>query len=159
VSVSPTERLLRYKATEAWRSHVLLLEAREYERLLMEKIASREVSRGLLASSVSCPAVGSLLMRFFCFLLQRNAIRACPSRKETLELQSLRYGLHTSLERAEERIINEHVEYVEEEQGGMDFQLNIPDLSSFALRRVALALGLMRRLPIAGWLRCETPAP
>lgn len=43
VSTSPAQRLLRYKAAEAWRSHVLLQEAKEYERVLMETIASREV--------------------------------------------------------------------------------------------------------------------
>ncbi|KAG8422580.1 hypothetical protein J3459_010253 [Metarhizium acridum] len=44
VSVSPTQRLLRYRAAEAWRSYKMLQEAREYERRLMETIASREAA-------------------------------------------------------------------------------------------------------------------
>ncbi|KID79148.1 uncharacterized protein G6M90_00g022680 [Metarhizium brunneum] len=112
VSVSPTQRLLRYRAAEAWRSHKMLQEAREYERRLRETIAWREEAAGLRADG----------------------------KRQLLD------GLDGRDARAEQG-----------EQGETEHQSHGPALSFLTPRRVALAVGLMRRFPVPGWFRCERP--
>lgn len=52
----------------------------------------------------------------------------------------------------------DYIERVDEEMGYLEeeYQFHLPDLSFFTPRRVVLAMGLMRRLDVGGWLRCES---
>ncbi|KYK59377.1 hypothetical protein DCS_00507 [Drechmeria coniospora] len=139
--MSPAQRLLRYKAAEAWRS----LAMREVERLEKNAAAAEDVPvRQVFSSLVPPPMAGG---RHGLTNTYRQ-MRTVMLRPEKTTASGRKSGRHEPETTGTEADDDDDDDEGKEEKEAEQSQFQVPTLGFFALRQVVLSAGMRHMQPL-----------